>query len=655
MNVSLDRRLRLSAPPQAARIDEAVVVAMGEGLSAIFFDRPAGGRARMQARQDGEPIQRPFFMAELALRSGGARHVLFVPQGVEEVLSRPLTLLLDGIPAAEIDPGWLQLPQEELDALVAQVSVCGLRRLLRMMLTTGASLFPAEAQAALAEAALRLMDLCDIGAVPPTARSQIAGRMLVSYGAVELPDPKPMTAVAVVEGRLIPLKQFDHLAEGGSLHLLLPPGLVAAQVVILAEVPLRLAAVEAALPLLPIAGWLQGRGKACGEWLSTCAGGTGLALARPVASGAEKVRIECRHISSVATGLLFALSLQDPARALGKLVLGRQGGSVEILPTHAADGSILLTGFADLPGPAQGGDHCEIHGVLTSGHRRLLATVPIAAFDGNIPAAFPDTWALGQDAIRPLAQARRSFRRAQPPSTSHHFGPARQCALRIVTAIGNSADLIRARAAMILAEDARAPVEVICTMSEGPLALAARQLLADTAAIYDLPHRLVLLPEFANAAERMRAALAEAPDLPVLLLGADVLPEAPGWLGFWRRRLRRQEALAAALLAADGAIAALQAGADPCQGLHAEHLPASGRPAPRPLPDCLALTPAGIARLLATAPHPDPAVWIASALGGSARSETRFPFRRFAPAKAVEKFAAALAEHEFSLIEERFE
>lgn len=653
MNVSLDRRLRLSAPHRPPRVDEAMVVALGSGLSAIFFDRRAGRRGRMQALQDDKPVRRPFFAVELALRSGGVRHVLFVPQSVEDVLSRPLTLILDDIPAAAIDPDWLQLPQEEPAALVAQVSGHGIQRLLRMMLTSGASLFPAAAQAALAEAALRLMDICDIRPIRPVARSQVAGRMLISYpnDATSESHGTP-SVVSIVDGRLIPLRHSDCLAEGESLHLLLPPGLTAAQVIVFAGTTQRFAAVDTSLASLPVATWLKGRGKACREWLSACIG-EGLAIEqRPVSLGADKVKFEVRNLSSVASGLLFALAVQDPARALSKLVLGRQGHSAEVVPDHAPDGSALVTGFVDLPGPASGGDSCDIHGIFTSGHRRLLGNAAVVAFDGTIPAAFQEAWAAGQDTLTPLARARCAFTRAAPHSISHRFGPTRQCAFRIVTSIGASADLIRARASMILAEGANAPVEVVCTMAEGPLAMAARHAISNTAAIYGLAHRLVMVPEFANASERLHAALAEARDLPVLVLGPDVLPDAPGWLAFWLRRLRRQDALAAALLATDGAIAAVQAGADPCRGLPVANLPASGRPAGRPLPDCLALAPAAITRLLAVPPHPDPAVWIASALGASARNETRFPFRRFAPAKAVGGFAAALAEHEFSLITE---
>ena len=103
MNIPLDRKLCRPAPPPAG-LGEATAVAIGASLSAVFLDRPAGRRERMTAEQDGLPLPRPFIAAELPLRSGGARHVLFVAQGIQTLLSRHLVLRLDGMPAAQIDP-----------------------------------------------------------------------------------------------------------------------------------------------------------------------------------------------------------------------------------------------------------------------------------------------------------------------------------------------------------------------------------------------------------------------------------------------------------------------------------------------------------------------------------------------------------------------
>lgn len=651
MNIPLDRKLCRPAPPlPAARLKEATVIAIGESLCAVFLDRPTGRRERVGAEQDGSPIPRPFIVAELPLRSGGVRHVLLVAQATQTVLSRHLVLTLDGKPAAQIDPDWLQPPQEDLPALAAQLSPQGIRRLLRMMLTTGASLFAADAQAGLAAAILRLMDVCDVPTLEPVARVEVAGRILVSYDASSLPEVRGVPdAMAVVEGRLAPARDIDCHAEGGVLHVLLPPGLAGAPIMTCTNSPLRLAAPNGAVRQLSAAAWMRDRDKTCRDWLLARPGFVMNVAARP--ADAVEPGITVNHLSSSPAGLLHALMLDDPSHLVRKVVLEHGEQRTELAPRHGADGKALLIGLADISGPARAGAMGRISVRYHSGHGRIMAEAAIGAYDGGIPPGFAEAWTLGVDVLDPLARARAGFCRAAPLAVSQHFGARRTCGLRIVTAIGTSADLIRARAAMILAEGCPTPVEVVCTMTEGPLAIAARHAVSQTAAIYGIPHRLVLLPDHATTGERLRAALADAHDAPALVLGGDVLPQGRGWLGFWLRRLRRRDALAPALLAGDGSVAATQEGPDSFKGLPAALLPPSGRVVDRPLAGCLGLGPAGIARLLNSgAPHPDPAVWIASALGGAARSETRFSFCRFGPAAVPDAFAAALAKAEFALI-----
>lgn len=651
MNVPLDRQLR---PP--TRLGEATAIALGPALSAVFFDLPGGSRERMQVEQDGMAVPRPFIAAGLALAAGGTRHVLFVPQDIATVLSRHLLLRLNGSPVAEIDPCWLQPPLGDLTTLTAPLSAQGLGRLLRMMLTTGASLFAADAQAGLAAAVPQIMDIHALPVLQPVAAVRIGRRVLVSHAAPALDRVGAVTdAVAMLDGRLIRLKDADCMAENGLLHTLLPAGLAPAQVVGFAPTPLRLAAAETAPRRLTVAGWMQTRSTACRDWLAACAGPDLAALASSSTKGAADPKFEIRHLSALPAGLLHVLVLDDPARRVCKVILERHGRQAELTPVHGTDGKAILAGFADLPsGPKAEAGLCRIRLLLHSGDLRNLSTPSVPRYDGTIPAGFEDAWALGADVLPALAQARAAFRRDPPPAVSQQFGPKQKCGLRIVTAIGSSVDLIRARAAMILAEAKASAVEVVCTMTDGPLAAAARHALTQTAAIYGIAHRLVLLPADATPAERLCVALAEAQDLPALVLGHDILPDGRGWLSFWLRRLRQHDALVPALLACDGAIAATRAGDDPLRGLPAVDLPAAGHAADRPLPDCLALGPAGIARLLASGPpHPDPALWVADALAGHARIEPRHPFRRFGPAAPPSRFAAALAETGFFLIESR--
>lgn len=655
MNIPLGRMLHRPAVPPSG-LAEATIVPLGDSLCAVFLDCEAGGRGRLTGDQDGKPVARPFIAARLPLRSGGMRHVLFLAQEADAVLSRHLVLRLDGAPVAQIDPDWLQPPQDDLSALMAPLSGAGIRGLLRVMLTTGASLFAAQARKGLIRAIPRLMDLGGIPALMPVARTMIDGRVLASYRAPRLARMQALPdAIALGLDRLTPIGTLDCHVEGGLLHVLLPSGLERAQVLAIPGDPLRLAAPGSARRL-SVPDWLRGRSGPCRDWLSARTGpGSGTAAAQDMAIGANEVRVAVAHLSTGPAGILHALVLDDPARRVRGVVLDCGGQMVDLVPVPAADGRARAVGLAVMPAPVQPGVPCRIGICCEPGHVRIVAEATLQPHDGSVPPAFAEAWALGGDVLEPLAHARAAFRRTVPAPLVQEFGTRRACGLRIITAIDDSADMIRARAALILAEQHATPVEVVCTMAEGPLALAARQVLAQTAAIYGIPHRLVLLPGHAGAADRLLAALAQAQDAPALILGADVLPGAPGWLGFWLGRLRRCEALAPALLAPDGAIAATRSGRDPLQGLPVARMPAPGRVAGRPLAGCLALGRAGIARLLdGPPPHPDPAIWVAAALGGRARTETRFPFRRLGPAPAPDAFAAALAETEFALIGQSF-
>lgn len=655
MNIPLNRRLGFSKPAYSGiRLDEATVVPIGALLSVIFFDRRASRRERMQAEQNGLPIPRPFIAAELPLRSGGARHVLFVPQGLETILANKLLIRLNDIPVAEIDPRWLQLPQEDLPALVSQLTKEGLRKLLRVMLTTVASLFAGKAQADLIDAIARLMDICGIQACAPVAKCEIGNRILVSYPVPGLsPTREPLKAVAILGDRLIGVRKFDYCSDGSLLHVLLPSEMSKGQIVSFFDSPVRLASSVDLVTLQSVQVWTRDRNKVSRDWLSACVGRVSTAThgrERPIAPSEPEIAVW--HLSSTKVGLLYALSLKDPSRVVRKVILEQKDKRVELTPVTAGDGTSVLTGLAPMGYRTGKTDTLLIRILYQSGRLQTLADKQIVAFDGQSPPGFMDAWAIGANALQPLARARASFQREAPQHVTECFGAVSRCRLRIVTAIGHSGDMIRARAAIILAEHHGAAVEVVCTATQGTIVGHARQALASTTEIYGIPHRLMIFPDGLTGGETLLAALKEAQDVPALVLGANVVPGTPGWLAFWLRRLCRREVIAPVMMASDGSVAATQEGEDPYRGLPSGHLPVSGRCSARPLADCLALSPVGIARLIASgAPHPDPAVWLASALAGTARSETRYPFHRIGSDPTRSEFAGALAEAEFAMLD----
>lgn len=648
MNVPLDRKLRHALPrPADPPLPEAAVVPLGSGIGAVFVDLPPGRRARLDADLDGRPVPRPVFGAELPLRSGGVRHLLLVARDLRDLTGRRLILRSGEAAVAQIDPDWLQPPQADLADLIGPLTNAAFCKLLRAVLTTAASLFSGQAREDLAQAALRMMDLRGAVTLAPIAATRIAGRAIAAYAPMgDGCGPRPDPVLALTDHRGRPLPAADLLSHDGHLHLRLPAGPAPERMVVLADPPLILQPPSPRTPQVAPAAWPGAQTEPCRDWLTAqlraaapAAGDTGPATPVPT--------IAAVTLATVAGRLLYAIDIDDPGGVTAAVALLRGGRRHTLGTVATVDGHVHAVGLIDGTGPGNGAGHLQV--LDRTGRVCAVREVRPVPYDGGITAEVARAWSAGAtDAAAPLAQARAAFARPAPAAVLRRFGAADRCRLRIVTPLDDRPDLIRARAAMILAEGAPAAVEVVATITQGPQALAAAEAMAWTAEIYGVPHRLVALPPHATAGERLRAALDGSADRPALLLGADVLPDGPGWLALWRGRLARGTACVPLVLAGDGSAAA------PVTGNH--HGQAAGpgrgaRPMAWPDADGLALTSAGIARLLAAgAPHPDAGLWIAGALGGPVRCEARFPFRRFGPVPVPDAFAAALAKAGRALI-----
>ena len=130
----------------------------------------------------------------------------------------------------------------------------------------------------------------------------------------------------------------------------------------------------------------------------------------------------------------------------------------------------------------------------------------------------------------------------------------------MIAAVGHNLDVVGARAAMLFAELGGRDVELVYHVANGPLMAAARAAIADAAAVFGISHRLVVLPETSDATMRLLAAFDATRGAGILVLGADVLPAAPGWLAPWLCRLvSARPILGGTLIDAAGAV--LHAGA----------------------------------------------------------------------------------------------
>ena len=152
-------------PIAAERLGHRVRLAARQRPAAAAADRAL----RRACRSRG-----PSISTSLALRSGGWRHVLVVGRSAESLTGTTVTLALGAQLAAILDGDWLQPPIADGAALVRGLAEEGRRRLLKLFMTTGASLF-GRGSPEFAQAARRLAET--VAAAPLVPASLVpAGR-----------------------------------------------------------------------------------------------------------------------------------------------------------------------------------------------------------------------------------------------------------------------------------------------------------------------------------------------------------------------------------------------------------------------------------------------------------------------------------------------
>ena len=554
--------------PQAGPrpLAEGFLVPVAERAAALFFDeRPgASGRRRLAVEADGAPVSGPLVSTALPLRAGGCRHVVLLGQGADALVRRRMLLSLGTTPAAVIDPEWLRSPLVDVATLFEGLSEDGRQRLLRLFLTTGASLL-GRGVAGFARATRDLLALLGVRRLEPLGwtRTGTAGR-IVSY---RLPD-------GFEAGRLGPLVTLTGAAmariagtpltvearrNGALLHVLVA-STASEDAVIVATGPEPLAlALPASRAPVAIERWLAARDAAtrawCGGLLDSAATSDPLAAAivRELRHrDAPGPALAVEHLSGTPAGVVHAFRLTDAhglVRAV-RLVRGAESVTLEV------EGRAGLAGYAPLPRASSIDDRCRVALVLHSGRTIAVAEGPLPAYDGaGLAAAGPQA----------VAAARLDRERFGRVLRSESFGEGAATPwLAVICPVSACPDLIATRAALVAAEAAGRGIEMVYHATEGTDAEAAHLLVARAAATFAIPHRLIVVTPDLDPAARLVAAVRAATAPTVLLLGAEVLPAEAGWISPWRRVSRRHPMLRAAVEGYDGR---REAGAADCIGL----------------------------------------------------------------------------------------
>lgn len=622
---------------------EGFIAPVADRATALFFDEASpvtGARRRLAVEADGAPVHGPLVSTALPLRSGRCRHVVLLGHSAGWLVRQRVVVSLGGVPASVIDPTWLQSPLVDVAAVFEGLTEEGRQRLLRLFLTTGASLL-GRGTTGFAEAAAALLALLGVRRIAPlgwcptgTAARIVSYRLPAGFDAARLGPLVTLAGSTMARIAGSPTIVEEH-RDGTLLHVAVtgatPDG---ALLVATGAEPVALA-LPGEAGVLPVGRWLAARDAAirgwCGALLDAAAPRDPLAAAilreiRHRDAPAPAVTVD--HLSGTPAGIVHALRLADPHGLVRAIRLTRGGASA----TLAADDPAALAGYLALPRTASMDDTCRLALVFHSG--RVLPVGdegPLAPFDGSAPAV------AGAAAV---AAARLDRERGGRVLRTEDFGAGGFSTgetarlLSIVTAFDPACpDLVATRAVLVLAEPGGGAVEIVCTASEGETAAAARTALARAAATFGIAHRLVTVTPDLDPAARIVAGVAAARAAGALVLDADVLPAEPGWLAPWRRLSARHPMLRAAVAGHDGRAEAGGAG-------------------------CFGLLRAATGGLLATAtPYGAPSVLAAEladrlATGGTPEARLGLVFRRYGETRQI-AFEKSVDEAALALVLKR--
>ena len=534
---------------RSRKMSEGFLVPVSDTAAALFFDESpvetAISRQRLSLLANGDLIRGPLVSTSVALRSGGRRHVVLVGRSADWLLCRRVTLGFGPQAASVIDPDWLQSPLTDVAMLFDGLSEGGRQRLLKLFLTTGASLL-GRGKGDFVRSAWRLLDLLGAHRVAPLTCCRLgAAARVISYrvpAGFEITDAGELVmlsdaALARVPGKPITV---ERLGNATLLHVFIdnarPKG---SALVTTGALTLALALPDREARAIPLERWLRQRDATTRRWAESLLDATAASdvLAQAISrelrhAEAAPCDLAVDHLSATPAGILYAFRLSDPSDLVSEVRVTRGGGAANVAKAGETFG--LLSGYLPLARCSNIDDRFRIALVYRSGRIANVAAGTPARFDGAIPAVLA---ACATPEI-PTAIARARLDRERPAAAPHvaTFGASRRPPrLSLVCPVGRNLDAIRTRAAMVFAEREWQAVEMIYHAPDDAMASAARSVIAHAAVAFGIPHRFVVLRPDLDGADRLLAGVRQVSAPRVLLLGADVLPSQTGWIAPWLR------------------------------------------------------------------------------------------------------------------------
>jgi hypothetical protein len=544
----------------------AWVVPITDTLSMAVFDRPVAAVSSRRSTPidgtlDGARLQRPLVSTSLPLRSGQARHVVVLRQSASSVVRDRLSLTVDGTAAAFIDPAWLQSPLREPIDLVSGITVEGTQRLLRLMLSTVPSLFGKHLGEAFSASVSQIIGLLRLPHADLGARCALGATAEVL--SFRLPNPMPSlpkTVIAWSDRGFSTLPASQMMLEGDRiLHVFRQTQSAPLRdLILLGDDPVRLTCPPDAGSAKPLLPWLAQRGATTARWVEellralASSDSAAEATLRELRLGPDtRPDVKIHLVAATQTGVLLWLDVADPHQLVTSIRIEADGSHADVLIPRSGE----VRAHARFAAKVSTTASSKLRLVFGSGRISTFHQGFLDPFTGVLPpgAAAADGVAAGA-ALRSAWQARF----ASPRKVFiEDFGPQRPgLRLSLVVPATPMPDIIRARASIVASEAESKAIEVIYTLAGTPTPALGR-LLLETAEVYGVAHRLVILSAQTTTPDVVLAGLAAARAPAALVTKEDVLPQGAGWAWHWIDVLTHQEGpplVGAKLLAVDGSI-----------------------------------------------------------------------------------------------------
>lgn len=532
------------------------VVPLADTVAAVFFDTAdihALPTAKLAAWTRDECLCRPLISTRLNRADGGSRRVFLLPDCARNLCRDGLRITCDCAAVAEIDPMALQSPMVDSLALLAGLSDEGGLRLLRLLLTTGHSLFGSGPFGDFRDIVSHLLE----GLVPPPLPLRAwcplgARAALASYAlpkGVEAGDLSGLVAIGSTGVRRLLGAEADVDTSGEErlLHLFLPDGFSPdSTLVSLSDAPIRLAGPRETQRRHPLGPWLSRRSpqlrKRVRQRLARIAqhDDTAAALLSEISCPAGSLPVIQPHLlCSTPTGLLYAIGANDPRHLLCRLILRTPEGDMPVAldpPLYHPRIGAMQLGFAHQAPGCEPGDEIQVLAQYTSGRLSRIARVTADILPADCPPLLRD---LPGALVAPhLAEALCATLSARPAVQVHSLRlgeAARPASATLVAELGASFDYPYALAASL---GGRQDVVLMLHHPDRRALPALRALGSELHAIYGIGVDLLDPGEDGVlSAERMRAAMSRVTTNAAIVLTNDLLPHGTNWLSSWNAEL----------------------------------------------------------------------------------------------------------------------